>query len=169
MAPTNHASGNCHPRMPEIKSSTSPTKAAMRPSASTRQTGRLWRAWADAPSMMAAAVASRTACRISTVPRSIGTDGRSGSHAGRRMATEPAQIRAVRTRVRDRDDFRRLFRVAPCTGCFGNVDTDRLQGRSECIRRSLWTGRNELAACGIACGSFVFRERGRVFPDLFSS
>jgi hypothetical protein len=36
----------------------------------------------------------------------MGTEGRLGSHAGSRMATQPAQIISTRSRVRDHDDLR---------------------------------------------------------------
>ena len=50
------------------------------------------------------------------MPRSSGADGRFGSHAGSKIATDPAQINAVRTSVRSQDDEERCrFAVSGST------------------------------------------------------
>ena len=57
----------------------------------------------------------------------MGTEGRFGSHAGSRMATEPAQTKSALTRVLDQDGFRWgllgtpsdivIYIVVPKDGC----------------------------------------------------
>ena len=39
------------------------------------------------------------------MPRSSGAEGRFGNHAGNRIATEPALISKMRSRVREKDGF----------------------------------------------------------------
>jgi hypothetical protein len=48
---------------------------------------------------------SSAACSISTVPLSIGTDVRFGSHAGSKMATPPPAISKIRNKVDDQVAF----------------------------------------------------------------
>lgn len=98
-APITHTSGNGHFKIPEIKSSNSPTSAAASPNASTRHTARRGPECAIAPAITTVAAASSPACISSTVPRSSGAPGRFGSQAGSKIVTEPAQINNPRSRV----------------------------------------------------------------------
>ena len=55
--------------------------------------------------MTTAEAASKIACSISTVPRSMGTDERLGSQAGKRIAKQPAEIRMIRINALDHLGF----------------------------------------------------------------
>ncbi|MEY5019327.1 MAG: hypothetical protein RLZ22_415 [Verrucomicrobiota bacterium] len=54
---------------------------------------------------MIADTASRKACSNSTVPRSSGAVGLLGNHAGNKIATEPALISKIRSKVREKEGF----------------------------------------------------------------
>jgi hypothetical protein len=52
------------------------------------------------------------------VPRSSGAEGRFGSHAGNRIATDPALISNTRSKVREKDGFLWGFGGASNITCF---------------------------------------------------
>lgn len=150
-----HFSGNGQPRIPEMKSSSSPTTAASKPNASTRHTGRNGPECASAPNITAAPAANNAAWSNSTVPRSSGTPGRFGSHAGSRIATDPAQTIITRTTVFFHEGFPRL-------NCFSPATRPVLSpGEPDCKGASI-SLRFDLAAT--ACRSFPFREARHPLP-----
>ena len=97
--PITQTSGNRQSMIPEMKSSSSPTRAAASPKAKTLQTGRLGPECASAPIITAVDAASSPAWSSSTVPRSSGAPGRLGNQAGRRIVTDPAQTNSPLNRV----------------------------------------------------------------------
>ena len=111
-----------------------------------------------------AAPASRKACSNSTVPRSTGTEGRFGSHAGSRIATEPTQMSSTRTSVRDHEGF--------LWGLGGASDIARCLKLSGKPRKADAGGEISLSRwfrlAGPACGAFgLTREISASQPGIF--